>query len=70
MLAAQETKPVYNCMLHPLGEASLESGRIRRRDALLTWAECLHTDTFPGYPTGLNDVEMPPYAMQLFSEFS
>jgi ATP-dependent exoDNAse (exonuclease V) beta subunit len=65
IFACQEKKMVCDRMLHSIGPQSLESGRIAWRKALNTWAACVEADEFPGYPTGVGDIEMPPYAINL-----
>ena len=39
----------------------LAFGRNEYRRILRTFAECLRTDTWPGYPAGINDMSMPAW---------
>lgn len=65
VLAAQEKTPPYDAMLHTLDPASMESGRIRWRRAVRTWAACVEDDDYPGYRHGIGEISMPNYAIDL-----
>jgi hypothetical protein len=47
-----------------LGERSINTGRLKYRRALDTYAECLRTGEWPGYAPGIKLVDIPEYAME------
>lgn len=47
-----------------LGERSINTGRLKYRRALDTYAECMRTGNWPGYAPGIKLVEMPDYALE------
>ena len=47
-----------------LGERSMRTGQMKYRRALDTYAECLKTGVWPGYPPGIKLVEIPNYAQE------
>ncbi len=65
IFAAQEKKPIYDKMLHGIGPLSMESGTRAWRRALDRWHACVEADEYPGYPTGIGEIEMPSYAIDL-----
>ncbi|HDR9290581.1 TPA: PD-(D/E)XK nuclease-like domain-containing protein, partial [Burkholderia multivorans] len=46
-----------------LDEESLESGRTKYRKNLRTYAECMRTNTWPGYSTGIDIIRLPQWAL-------
>jgi hypothetical protein len=58
-----ETEPPYAVALYQLDEAALHAGRIRYRRALAHYAECLASGLWPGYPTEIQPLSLPKWAL-------
>lgn len=57
----QETEPPYACQLIRLDEASLTIGRKQVMASIDMWKRCRAIDRWPGYPTGIQTVNMPEW---------
>lgn len=58
----QEHRPPFCSAVYELSPESIEEGRRRIRQALVTYAECKKRDVWPGYPHRLRQVILPPWA--------
>lgn len=63
VFVAVETEYPFAANAFMLDEESLESGRIKYRKNLCTYAECLRTNTWPGYSTGIDIIRLPQWAL-------
>lgn len=45
-------------------DAILEMGRKQFEKDLATYAECKSTNRWPGYPSGINEIQVPPYLIK------
>ena len=61
-IAVEKTVP-YLCKLYPLSELFIELGRIEYKRNLATYAECLRTNTWPGYAEDLSELNPPAWAI-------
>lgn len=61
---AVEKEPPYAVAVYRLDEAAMEAGLVTLRPLLDRYAECLATDTWPGYPTDIQDIAIPSYGFQ------
>lgn len=59
---AIETEPPYLCAMYVASEAMVLRGRSDYRQDLLTYAECLRTDTWPGLPEAPTVLDLPKWA--------
>lgn len=64
MLVFQERDPPYLVRVIQVAREAIATGRDRKRRALDTFAECLRTDTWPGYPEEPTIVTLPPWARE------
>lgn len=60
---AVETEWPFAANAFMLDEDSLESGRQKYRANLRTYAECMRTNQWPGYSTGIDVIRMPSWAL-------
>lgn len=63
VFGAVETEWPFAANAFMLDEESLESGRQKYRANLRTYAECLRTDKWPGYSTGVEIIRLPQWAL-------
>lgn len=63
VFVAVETEWPYAANAFVLDEESLEAGRQKYRRNLRTYAECLRTNTWPGYSTGIDIIRLPQWAL-------
>jgi hypothetical protein len=61
---AVETNPPYFVCCHIIGTDTLEAGRDDYRRNLDTYAECLESGIWPGYPETLQTINLPNWATQ------
>lgn len=61
-ILAVETRPPHVAAVYEFDGSFRELGRRQWRRALSTWAECLETGHWPGYPGGV--LECPEWAMR------
>jgi exodeoxyribonuclease VIII len=54
LLIAIEKAPPFDLMVHQLDWSILEEGRIKYERLITTYAECVKTNTWPGYPVEIN----------------
>jgi hypothetical protein len=62
LLVAQEKTPPYLVTVFQPDGPALRYGRARNDQACETFAECLATDTWPGYSTDVEQISLPPWA--------
>lgn len=60
---AVETEWPFAANAFMLDDESLESGRQKYRANLRTYAECMRTDKWPGYSTGIDIIRLPQWAL-------
>jgi hypothetical protein len=60
---AVETEWPFAANAFMLDDDSLESGRQKYRANLRTYAECMRTDKWPGYSTGIDIIRLPQWAL-------
>lgn len=60
---AVETEYPYAASAVMLDDAALEQGRAEYRSNLDTYAACLKSGEWPGYPTGIQPVSLPVWAL-------
>ncbi|SAL59393.1 exonuclease VIII [Caballeronia peredens] len=60
---AVETEWPFAANAFMLDEESIESGRIKYRENLRTYAECMRTEKWPGYSTGIDIIRLPQWAL-------
>jgi exodeoxyribonuclease VIII len=65
---AVEKEPPYCVGLYRLTDETLKLSRAENDALLRRYAECLSTDTWPGYTTGIEDISLPDYATQDMTE--
>ncbi len=64
LILAQEKEPPYVCgVYHIDAEAEARGFELRER-GLQTLRNCLDTDTWPGYGTGITELSLPPWALK------
>ncbi len=61
VLIAIELEPPYGIAIYVLDDAAIGIGRNEYRGALTRIAECMTTDTWPGYPTHTQALELPAW---------
>jgi hypothetical protein len=57
-----EIEPPYDVYPTRLNGQWRAHGQNKWERACRTWAQCLKTDTWPGYSSGITEIEMPPWA--------
>ena len=60
----QETSPPYAPSVFHVGPASVELGRVRMRQAVDLYAECVASGVWPGYPAESVEVDVPFWALR------
>ena len=60
---AVETEYPFAANAFMLDEESLDAGRTKYRKNLRTYAECMRTNTWPGYSTGIDIIRLPSWAL-------
>lgn len=60
---AVENEYPYAANAFMLDDESLDSGRQKYRRNLRTYAECVRTNTWPGYSTGIDVIRLPQWAL-------
>ncbi len=63
LFVAVETEYPFAASAPMLDEASFEQGRAEYRRNLDTYAQCLKSGEWPGYPTGIQPVSLPAWAL-------
>lgn len=63
IFGAAETEWPHAANAFMLDDESLESGRQKYRANLRTYAECMRTDKWPGYSTGIDVIRLPQWAL-------
>ena len=63
LLIVVEQSPPHDVACYHLGEKSLNRGRQIYRDALRTLKACLDQDVWLGKQSGLEEIDIPPYAL-------
>ena len=58
----QEKTPPYLVTPVELDDEALRIGRLRNREAIDLYAECVRTDTWPGYTDGIELISLPFWA--------
>lgn len=61
-LVAQETDPPYLVQAFRVGPRALDWGKLLNRTAIDLFATCVETNKWPGYQTGVEEIELPTYA--------
>lgn len=60
---AVETEYPYAANAFMLDDESIESGRVKYRNNLRTYAECERANKWPGYSTGIDIIRLPQWAL-------
>lgn len=68
LLAVVEKEPPYVVTTFQVDDDLLALGRVLMRKALRTYAECVRTDTWPGYSTDVETLELPGYFIHRIEE--
>lgn len=63
LFLAVEKEPPYAFCLYMLDDASVRTGRTIYTSALARYKECVRTETFHSYPSGVNSLSIPAWAM-------
>jgi exodeoxyribonuclease VIII len=63
-LAAEANEP-YPCAYYSAGAEIVEYGRSEYRRLLSLYMECVATNTWPGYSTAIQSLELPPWAQRI-----
>lgn len=61
-LVAQEKRPPYLAVIYELDAEADGRGTWLRERGMETMQRCLATNTWPGYPAGVNPLSLPPWA--------
>jgi hypothetical protein len=64
----QEVEPPYACSFPALSPAFLELARDKVDEAVATWTECMRTQEWPAYPTGICYLEPPAWHVTRWEE--
>lgn len=70
LLVAQEKTPPYLAAVYELDEPAEARGYEIRQRGMATMAECLASDTWPGYPRGVQPLSLPGWAIANEMEIS
>ena len=62
IFACVETAPPYGVALYSVKAEDLDLGRAIYRQDLATYAECLRSGEWPGYPEEIRELELPGWA--------
>lgn len=62
VFVAVEKFPPYAVATHTLGAEGIGKGYSAARRDIETLAECMRTNTWPGYPVGITTLDLPPWA--------
>lgn len=63
LIVAVEKTPPFASIVYELDEAALTQGERNCTEWLATYAECLKSGKWPGYPSGVQPLSMPRYAI-------
>lgn len=58
-----EQQPPHDCALYYLGKPTLQLGYRQYRKAVTTLAKCLERDEWPGKVSGINEINVPSWAL-------
>ncbi|MNV88487.1 Exodeoxyribonuclease 8 [compost metagenome] len=58
-----EDKWPFLAASYQLGDESRHEGALQHRDLLDTYAECMRTNTWPGYTAATETLDLPSYAL-------
>lgn len=59
---AVENTPPHDLQLHILNDAGLQTGLLQYRSMLTSYAECVKTGCWPGYPDRVNTLSLPKWS--------
>lgn len=59
-----EKQPPYAVSNYRISERAIAKGRELYKKALATYARCLETNTWPGYPLEIQPIDLPPWALR------
>ncbi|HVT99940.1 MAG TPA: PD-(D/E)XK nuclease-like domain-containing protein, partial [Acidobacteriaceae bacterium] len=62
VLVAQEKQPPYLSSVMRFDDIAIAEGRALKRQAVTTYARCLQTGEWPGYPSGTQIISVSPWA--------
>lgn len=62
VFAVVESEFPYASALYMLSDAALNAARRANRQALQTYARCRAAQSWPGYPAGIQVIDLPPWA--------
>jgi PDDEXK-like domain of unknown function (DUF3799) len=62
LFVAVETEFPYACAAYTLTEAALELAARMNAKVLATYAQCVSSGIWPSYGTGVQDIDIPPWA--------
>ena len=68
IFAAVETKPPYLVAVHEIDSSDLRNARSVNEAAERTFAHCLATGHWPGYPARINRISLPPWTARAREE--
>jgi hypothetical protein len=68
VIIAVEKEPPYAVAVYRLTEGAINAGRDQLRPLLARYAECVTRNQWPGYPTEVQDIAIPPWAWQQIDE--
>lgn len=60
-----EKTPPYCVAAFELDDPAIDEGRLRCRDALDTYMDCMASGEWPGYPVGVEGIDIPAWAYRL-----
>lgn len=63
-IAAVESSPPHGVVLYELDTDAIVEGRAKYRRALDLYAECRKSNSWPGYPHGIQDLHLPRWAIE------
>jgi len=62
VLVAQEKTPPFLSSVMRFDDIAIAEGRLLKRQAIETYARCIETGVWPGYPTGIQVISVSPWA--------
>ena len=65
---AVEKEPPYGVAVYHLAEEALQAGSEELHPLLVQWAQCERSGQWPGYPTEVRPITLPPYAWRQLDE--
>ncbi len=68
LFVAVEKEPPFATQVHELDSAGLEQGQNEINRLLRRYMKCRAENSYPGYPSGVNTAQLPPWAFKYVEE--